>query len=590
MTWFYQHPSGDAYYNDVEESACAWLRELMIAGEIAPGIIDNRSILEVQPTNLIGFTQCHFFAGIGGWSLALRLAGWPDNRPVWTGSPPCQPFSVAGENKGKDDERHLAPHFVGLVRACRPRVLFGEQVASSAVFGKAAKGRRGSSKGAPEWAWIDDLSDRLEAARYAAWAVDFPSAGVGAPHIRQRTYFGAVDTLGLADSASGGRSEKRQDGDGGIVGDSAQGVTAGFGGRGGSVGLADADSRKCDRISEHGEHDRDRTQTGREQRDCEPSRGGETERLADHHGDGCDQGRERVTTTGHDGVERDGSVGRVVNGVITGLEGQRRDGDDRHEPGRLDQGAIESVAEASAVDWLADCASGGRGEERQDGGGGFGGDSAQGQPAGLGAGRGDSWLGNAPHKPCERDAGQFLAAQEGVGGAGVVDGDSAIRSEHAGSGVGGVAGPRRSFAEWFGICWNDCGGNCTCGNRDDAPGGWLWDADEGWIDIVAFLNLQRRADDGPIKLDTVRPGTPDSFWSDPDWLFCRDGKWRPVEPGSQPLAHGVPGRVGLLRGYGNAINPQQAAVFIEESAQALAEAGPLRMTHGMTTDSLEVFG
>jgi len=49
----------------------------------------------------------------------------------------------------------------------------------------------------------------------------------------------------------------------------------------------------------------------------------------------------------------------------------------------------------------------------------------------------------------------------------------------------------------------------------------------------------------------------------PSVLWCRDGKWRPVEPGAFPLAHGVPGRVGLLRGYGNAIVPQVAAAFIE---------------------------
>jgi hypothetical protein len=53
-----------------------------------------------------------------------------------------------------------------------------------------------------------------------------------------------------------------------------------------------------------------------------------------------------------------------------------------------------------------------------------------------------------------------------------------------------------------------------------------------------------------------------SIWGTPDWLFCRDGKWRPVESGTFPLADGIPGRVGLLRGYGNAIVPQVAAEFI----------------------------
>ena len=52
------------------------------------------------------------------------------------------------------------------------------------------------------------------------------------------------------------------------------------------------------------------------------------------------------------------------------------------------------------------------------------------------------------------------------------------------------------------------------------------------------------------------------FWQAADWLPCRDGKARPVEPGTFPLAHGVPARVGRLRAYGNAIVPQVAAEVI----------------------------
>ena len=176
------------YYNDNDPLVCAWVRQLMFDGLIPYGVVDSRSILDVRPADLEGFTQCHFFCGIAGWAQALMLAGWPSTRPVWTGSPPCQPFSVAGKLEGKDDARHLAPHFINLVRACRPPVLFGEQVASAAVFGTAAKRVRG----APEWAWLDDLSDRLEAAHYAVGASDIPAPGVGGPHVRQRTFFGAV--------------------------------------------------------------------------------------------------------------------------------------------------------------------------------------------------------------------------------------------------------------------------------------------------------------------------------------------------------------------------------------------------------------
>ncbi|SEG38420.1 DNA cytosine methyltransferase, partial [Jhaorihella thermophila] len=124
------------YYNDADPEACAWLRELVAAGLLPAGEVDERSILEVEPADLLGFAQCHFFAGIGGWPYALRLAGVAEDLSVWTGSPPCQPFSQAGQRKGQDDDRHLAPAFLRLVAACRPKLVFGEQVASAAVLGK----------------------------------------------------------------------------------------------------------------------------------------------------------------------------------------------------------------------------------------------------------------------------------------------------------------------------------------------------------------------------------------------------------------------------------------------------------------------
>ena len=88
-----------AYYNEIDPFAAQWLRELIKAGHIALGEVDTRSIENVAADDLAGFTQCHFFAGIGTWSYALRCAGWPDDRPVWTGSCPCQPFSSARQAK-----------------------------------------------------------------------------------------------------------------------------------------------------------------------------------------------------------------------------------------------------------------------------------------------------------------------------------------------------------------------------------------------------------------------------------------------------------------------------------------------------------
>ena len=126
-----------AYYNEIDPFACEWLKNLMDAGEIPYGTIDQRSIEDVQANELAEYTHVHLFAGCGGWPLALRLAGWPDDRPAWTGSAPCQSFSVAGKQQGTSDHRHLWPEMYRLIRECRPPIIIGEQVASSLIVGRS---------------------------------------------------------------------------------------------------------------------------------------------------------------------------------------------------------------------------------------------------------------------------------------------------------------------------------------------------------------------------------------------------------------------------------------------------------------------
>lgn len=162
------------YYNEWDKGAAAWLRELIKQGHIPFGVVDERSITEVRPEDLDGFTQCHFFAGIGGWPLALRLAGVSEDAPLWTGSPPCQPFSAAGKQLGQFDPRHLAPVFLDLISECHPPVLFGEQVAPA-----IAK------------SWMCDLQTHLEGEDYAVGFAVLPACSVGAPHKRDRLFFGA---------------------------------------------------------------------------------------------------------------------------------------------------------------------------------------------------------------------------------------------------------------------------------------------------------------------------------------------------------------------------------------------------------------
>ena len=183
-----------AYYNEIDKNAAAWIRELITRGDIAPGEVDERSIEDVTPDDLRGYTQCHFFAGIGIWSHALRLAGWPDDKPIWTGSCPCQPFSAAGKGAGVDDERHLWPAFHWLIKQCRPSVVLGEQVAHKA--------------GA---AWFDIVSTDLEGENYSSGKIVFGACGVGAPHLRVRQYWvGHTSSKGLPERISGEISQHRE--------------------------------------------------------------------------------------------------------------------------------------------------------------------------------------------------------------------------------------------------------------------------------------------------------------------------------------------------------------------------------------------
>ena len=168
-----------AYYNDVDPFCCAWVRNLIKAGVVTQGDVDERPIQDVQASDLSGYDRVHFFCGIAVWDYALNQAGWGGSatrgsatQQIWTGSCPCQPFSCAGSQRGIADERHLWPEFFRLIRECRPDVVLGEQVAGPAAL-----------------AWYDALCNDMEGAGYAVGAADLCAASCGAPHIRQRLYW-----------------------------------------------------------------------------------------------------------------------------------------------------------------------------------------------------------------------------------------------------------------------------------------------------------------------------------------------------------------------------------------------------------------
>jgi DNA (cytosine-5)-methyltransferase 1 len=221
------------YYNEHDPAACEWLRELMKKGSIPEGDIDERSIADVGPDDLKRYAQCHFFAGIGGWPLALRLAGAQDLE-CWTGSCPCQPFSAAGKKRGTEDERHLWPEFLRLVAERRPQLVVGEQVEAAVAHG-----------------WLDLVSSGLEAEGYAVGSVVMGAHSVGAPHLRQRLYWGGVlgdavregrQPSSVAEGGAGRHGLAQRPGEARLVGDADDGGQVGplRGGPGEAGGVADA--------------------------------------------------------------------------------------------------------------------------------------------------------------------------------------------------------------------------------------------------------------------------------------------------------------------------------------------------------------
>jgi len=163
-------PSSLVFYNDNDAFCAQWLRNLGDAGLLPVGFVDERSIIDIEPSDLAGYEQCHFFAGIGGWPYALSLAGW--RGPVWTGSCPCQPLSSAahGRNRRQDAKEHLWPTWFRLIAECRPRTIFGEQVALAGD-------------------WFDGVCDDLEELGYAVGASVLPACGIGFDHTRSRLFF-----------------------------------------------------------------------------------------------------------------------------------------------------------------------------------------------------------------------------------------------------------------------------------------------------------------------------------------------------------------------------------------------------------------
>ena len=169
-----------ALYVDTDPFACEWTENLIAAGHVAPGEVWNRDVWDIVPDELEPYTQVHLFSGIAVWSHALRCAGWPDDREVWTASCPCTPFSSAGARRGFADERHAWPAVLHLVAARRPRCILGEQVAEARD-------------------WYELVAEDLRGYGYEVAGLDTSASLLGFPD-RERIFF-AADTDGEGECA-----------------------------------------------------------------------------------------------------------------------------------------------------------------------------------------------------------------------------------------------------------------------------------------------------------------------------------------------------------------------------------------------------
>lgn len=166
-----------AYYNENEPFCVEWLKNLIAAELIPAGDVDDRSIEQVQPNDLRGYDQWHFFAGISGWCRALSLVGLSSVPGICTGSPPCQDNSVAqsihGERQGLRGVRSgLAHQWLDLVGELQPGLVLFENVS-------------GIKK------WQAEITGRLAGFGYSVAVRNLSAACAGAPNPRRRVWIAA---------------------------------------------------------------------------------------------------------------------------------------------------------------------------------------------------------------------------------------------------------------------------------------------------------------------------------------------------------------------------------------------------------------
>jgi len=546
------------YYNEFDGKTANWLKELIKQGLIPNGDVDTRSITEIKPHELNGYTQCHFFAGIGGWSLALQLANWDSTRHVWTGSTPCQPFSTAGKQLGDKDERHLWPVFFNLIKECRPEYVFGEQVASA--IGKG---------------WLDGISTDLGEEGYACGSAVLGAHSVGAPHIRQRLYWVAYNPSAGLERATG---QELQRYGGGLTGCSEANIGLAYSGSEGLEGHRQSGEQSIQE-GRNGE-ERHTWTSGSSDESCgmaQPSDngargeagkaggcGGEsvdawTESLRQAYGEAGSSGADSRSASSASGMVNAECSGLMGSPISNGKSIEARWEKEPNDNGLPSQGcAIASGVGNPIMSRCETC---------------------------------DSISGGDESRP---EQSQDSSAWSNVG---VAD------TEHNRlSGKNGTSPIKGSDREDDGLPVGSSGQLCTAsGVADTELCGCECQPQQRSSSILPPMDEQRESREPacPHSPSPHRPARPDDHWSNCTIIPCRDGKARRIpaqaiiEPVLQhvldgfscsldarrnilsaaqgfPLTETIPARVILLKGAGNAIVPQVAAEFIAASIEAIA--------------------
>lgn len=172
-----------AYYNEIDPYCVVFLKNLIRYGLIPNGDVDDRDIREVQPADLVGYAHCHFFAGVGGWARALRIAEWPDERAAWTGSCPCQPHSSAA--RGRNVAPDLWGPFCRLIAARAPGVVFGEQVANAGSMASAMTWRYWTTKSGRRFCHLSLSAKTMRALGCTLSATPTAKANQACPSMRK---------------------------------------------------------------------------------------------------------------------------------------------------------------------------------------------------------------------------------------------------------------------------------------------------------------------------------------------------------------------------------------------------------------------